>query len=163
MKKVESIIVEGRKSRGRPRRIWIEQIKVILHKLNLSADLTRDRSSWRRHIHILITDDLLVYLLVSLTFCFYRFLSISSLSSFCSGSSFIFIGLKVIFHVLLRLFIFLERGDSFGRALLYGYELSPSFPFQTLALVFYDRNILCRMMMMIYLVYIIDIMIDLIN
>ena len=52
LRRVESVIVEG-KSRGRPRRTWGEQIRVYLHELNLSADLTRDRSIWRRHIHIL--------------------------------------------------------------------------------------------------------------
>ena len=41
----KSIIVEGKRSRGRPRRSWIEQIKADLHKLNLSMDLTRDRDS----------------------------------------------------------------------------------------------------------------------
>ena len=53
VRRVESIIVEGKRSRGRPRRTWDEQIRVDLHELNLSADLTRDRSSWRRHIHVL--------------------------------------------------------------------------------------------------------------
>ena len=42
---VKSIIVEGKKSRGRSRRTWGEQIRLDLHELNLSADLTRDRSS----------------------------------------------------------------------------------------------------------------------
>ena len=54
MRSVESIIVESKRSRGRPRRTWNEQIRVDLHELNLSADLTRDRSSWRRHIHVLV-------------------------------------------------------------------------------------------------------------
>ena len=49
----ESIIVEDKKSRGRPRRILDEQIKVNLHELYLSEGLTRDRGNWRRHIHIL--------------------------------------------------------------------------------------------------------------
>ena len=53
MRRVESIIVEGKRSRGRPRRTWDEQIRVDLHELNLSEDLTRDRGSWRLHIHIL--------------------------------------------------------------------------------------------------------------
>ena len=42
---VESIIVEGKKSRGRPGRTWDEQIKVDLHELNLFEGLTRDRDS----------------------------------------------------------------------------------------------------------------------
>ena len=53
VRRVESIIVEGKRSRGRPRRTWDEQIKVDLHELNLSEGLTRVRGSWRRHIHVL--------------------------------------------------------------------------------------------------------------
>ena len=56
VRRVESIIVEGKRSGGRPRRTWDEQIKVDLHEFNLSAKLIRDRSSWRRqsrHIHVL--------------------------------------------------------------------------------------------------------------
>ena len=41
-----------------------------------------------------------------------------------------------------------SRGTPFGRALLHGYELPPSFPPQTLPIVFYERDILGRMMMM---------------
>ena len=53
VRRVESIIVEGKRSRERPRRTWGEQIRVDLHELNLSVDLTRDRNNWRRHIHVL--------------------------------------------------------------------------------------------------------------
>ena len=53
VRRVESIIVEGKRGRGRPRRTWDEQIKVDLHELNLSKGLTRDRGSWRAHIHVL--------------------------------------------------------------------------------------------------------------
>ena len=53
VRRVESIIVEGKRGRGRPRRTWDEQIRVDLHELNLSEGLTRDRGSWRRHIHVL--------------------------------------------------------------------------------------------------------------
>ena len=45
IRKVESIIVEGKRSRGRPRKTWDEQLKVDLHELSLSAYLTRDRNS----------------------------------------------------------------------------------------------------------------------
>ena len=45
VRRVESIIVEGKRSRGRPKITWDEQIRVDLHELNLSADLTRDMSS----------------------------------------------------------------------------------------------------------------------
>ena len=40
-------------------------------------------------------------------------------------------------------------GELFGHALLYGYELPPSFPPQTLTIVFYGRDTLGKMMMMI--------------
>ena len=53
VRRVESIIVDGKRNRGRPKRTWDEQIRVDLQELNLSADLTRDRSSWRHHIHVL--------------------------------------------------------------------------------------------------------------
>ncbi|XP_057532812.1 uncharacterized protein LOC130810692 [Amaranthus tricolor] len=53
VRRVESIIVKGKRSRGRPKRTWDEQIRVDLQELNLSVDLTRDRSSWRRHIYVL--------------------------------------------------------------------------------------------------------------
>ena len=53
VRRVESIIVEGKRSRGRPRRTWDEQIRVALYELNISTGLTKDRSSWRRHIHVL--------------------------------------------------------------------------------------------------------------
>ena len=41
MRRVENVIVEGKRSRGRPRRIWDKQIKLDLHELNLSEGLTR--------------------------------------------------------------------------------------------------------------------------
>ena len=53
VRRVENIIVEGKRGRGRPRRTWDKQIKVNLHELNLSEGLTRDKGSWRCHIHVL--------------------------------------------------------------------------------------------------------------
>ena len=53
VRRVESFIVEGKRSRGRPRKIWDEQIRMDLRELNLSEDMARDRSSWRRHIQVL--------------------------------------------------------------------------------------------------------------
>ena len=53
MRRVESIIVEGKRSRERLKRTWDKQIKVDLRGLNLSEGMTRDRGSWRRHIHVL--------------------------------------------------------------------------------------------------------------
>ena len=51
VRRVESVIVEGKRSQERPRRTWDEQIKIDLRELNLSGGLTRNRGSWRRHIH----------------------------------------------------------------------------------------------------------------
>ena len=53
VRRIECIIVEGKKSRGRPRRTWEEQIKSDMHELHLSEDLSRDKGSWRRLIHVL--------------------------------------------------------------------------------------------------------------
>ena len=53
VRRVESIIVAGKRSRERPKRIWDEQIRIDLHELNVYEGLTKDRGSWRRHIHIL--------------------------------------------------------------------------------------------------------------
>ena len=53
IRRIESIIVEGKRSRGRPKKTWVEQIKNDLNELRLSADLTRDRSNWRHQIHVL--------------------------------------------------------------------------------------------------------------
>ena len=87
---------------------------------------------------------------MSLTSYFSRFLSFSFLFSFCSGFSVLFIDLLVIFHVYLRLFIFLEPEDSFDRTLLYGYELPSSFPSQILFLVFYEWKTMGLMMMILH-------------
>ena len=53
VRRIESIILEGKRSRGRPRRTWEEQIKNDLNDLHLSVDLTKYRSSWRCLIHVL--------------------------------------------------------------------------------------------------------------
>ena len=53
IRRIERIIVEGKRSRGRVRRTWEEQIKSDLYELHLSKDVTRDRGSWRRLIHVL--------------------------------------------------------------------------------------------------------------
>ena len=53
VRRVKNIIIEGKRSRGRLRRTWDEQIKIDLRELNLSEGLIRDRGSWRRHIHVL--------------------------------------------------------------------------------------------------------------
>ena len=48
VRRIESIIVVGKRSRGRSKKMWVEQIKNDLSEKRLSADLTRDRNSWRR-------------------------------------------------------------------------------------------------------------------
>ena len=53
VRRIESTIVEGKRSGGRPRRTWEKQIKSDLHDLHLLKDLTRDRDSWRHLIHVL--------------------------------------------------------------------------------------------------------------
>ena len=53
VRRIETIIVEGKRSRGRPKKTWVEQIKDELSELHLSEDLTREKNSWRRQIHIL--------------------------------------------------------------------------------------------------------------
>ena len=53
VRRIECIIVEGKRRRERPRRTWEEQIKDDLCELHLSKDLTRNRASWRRLIHVL--------------------------------------------------------------------------------------------------------------
>ncbi|KAD2392888.1 hypothetical protein E3N88_39865 [Mikania micrantha] len=50
VRRVESLIVEGKRSRGRPRLTWDEQIRHDLSELHLSEDMISDRSSWRRRI-----------------------------------------------------------------------------------------------------------------
>ena len=66
VRRIESIIVEGKRSRGRPKKTWVEQIKSDLSELYFSVDLTRDRISWRRQIHIfeLLIVSLVVLLLL---------------------------------------------------------------------------------------------------
>ncbi|KAD4179745.1 hypothetical protein E3N88_28336 [Mikania micrantha] len=50
VRRVESLIVEGKRSRGRPRLTWDEQIRHDLSELHLSEDMISDRSSWRHRI-----------------------------------------------------------------------------------------------------------------
>ena len=38
------------KGRGRPKRMWMEVVKINTKKCNLSEDLARDRSEWRNRI-----------------------------------------------------------------------------------------------------------------
>ncbi|XP_076893865.1 uncharacterized protein LOC143545988 [Bidens hawaiensis] len=49
---VETINVEGRRSRGIPKLTWEERIRQDLLELHLSEDMVHDRCSWRRRIKI---------------------------------------------------------------------------------------------------------------
>ena len=102
---------------------------------------------------------------VFLNFC--KFLSSTLILSSCNQllfrHFFIWIkfynyGLKVVLAQFILFYLFLcfwlhssvdlSRAEGFfGRTLLYGYELSPSFPLQTLIIVSYERDTLDKMMM----------------
>ncbi|MFS7997302.1 putative RNA-directed DNA polymerase [Helianthus anomalus] len=49
---VETLGVEGRRSRGRPKITWDERVRQDLQKLHLSESMVHDRSSWRRWIKV---------------------------------------------------------------------------------------------------------------
>ena len=49
---VETLTVEGRRGRGRPKLTWDEQIRHDLVELHLSEDMVQDRTSWRRRIRV---------------------------------------------------------------------------------------------------------------
>ena len=38
--------------RCRPKRMWMEVVKIDLKKCNLSEDLAQDKSQWKNKIHI---------------------------------------------------------------------------------------------------------------
>ena len=40
------------RGRNRPKRIWMEVVKIDLKKCNLSEDLAQARSEWRNKIHV---------------------------------------------------------------------------------------------------------------
>ncbi|KAD4584942.1 hypothetical protein E3N88_22543 [Mikania micrantha] len=52
VRSVENLSVDGRRSRGRPRLTWDEQIRQDLLALHLSEDMISDRISWRRRIKL---------------------------------------------------------------------------------------------------------------
>ena len=39
------------KGKGKPKRTWMEPVKIYLKKCNLFKDLVKDRSEWRNIIH----------------------------------------------------------------------------------------------------------------
>ena len=68
VRRIESIIVVSKRSRGRPRRIWVEQIKGDLHELQVSVDLIRVFDASYSYLKLL---RLFPYLLTSLFRTFY--------------------------------------------------------------------------------------------
>ncbi|XP_074362390.1 uncharacterized protein LOC141702639 [Apium graveolens] len=52
VRRVEDLVVSGSRTRGRPRRTWADLLTLYLRALNLSADMTSDRRSWRRRIRV---------------------------------------------------------------------------------------------------------------
>ena len=40
------------KERGRPKRMWMEVLKMDIKKCNLSGDLAQDKSEWRNRIRV---------------------------------------------------------------------------------------------------------------
>ena len=53
VRRIECIILEGKRSRGTSSRTREEQIKSDLHELHFSKDLTKDRGSWWHLIDVL--------------------------------------------------------------------------------------------------------------
>ncbi|KAJ0617179.1 putative RNA-directed DNA polymerase [Helianthus annuus] len=49
---VETLTVDGRRSRGRPKMTWEERIRQDLLDLHLFEDMVDDRTSWRRRIKV---------------------------------------------------------------------------------------------------------------
>ena len=52
VRSVETLIVEGKRRRGRPKVTWDERIRHDLLDLHLSEDMVQDRSRWRSRIQI---------------------------------------------------------------------------------------------------------------
>ncbi|MFS8012729.1 hypothetical protein Hanom_Chr14g01324281 [Helianthus anomalus] len=49
---VETLTVDGRRSRGRPKMTWDERIRQDLLDLHLFEDMVEDRTAWRRRIKV---------------------------------------------------------------------------------------------------------------
>ncbi|GJW43583.1 hypothetical protein Tco_0072382, partial [Tanacetum coccineum] len=61
VRRVETIVVDGVRRRGRPKLKWEDTLKTDLKELLLSEDMTSDRNSWRTGIRV---DELYVGMLV---------------------------------------------------------------------------------------------------
>nr|XP_043639715.1 uncharacterized protein LOC122610824 [Erigeron canadensis] len=52
LRRAESIHVDGRRRRGRPKMRWEDRLAKDLIELGLSEDMTSDRTSWRTRIRV---------------------------------------------------------------------------------------------------------------
>nr|GEW55010.1 ataxia telangiectasia mutated family protein [Tanacetum cinerariifolium] len=52
VRRVEAIVVEGSKGRGRPKLRWEYRLKMDMKELRLSEDMTSNRKAWRDRIRI---------------------------------------------------------------------------------------------------------------
>ena len=58
VKRVEHISVRGKRKRGRPCRMWADQLSLDMGALNLTGDLTLNKNDWRRLIRVVETRSL---------------------------------------------------------------------------------------------------------
>nr|GEY15234.1 retrovirus-related Pol polyprotein LINE-1 [Tanacetum cinerariifolium] len=69
VRRVEALVVEGSRRRGRPKLRWEDRLKMDMKELHLSEDMTSDRNAWRDRIRISGYEPffpLVAFLLVSL-------------------------------------------------------------------------------------------------
>nr|GEW62458.1 hypothetical protein [Tanacetum cinerariifolium] len=52
VRRVEAMVVEGSRRRGRPKLRWKDRLKMDMKELRLSEDMTSDRNTWRDRIRI---------------------------------------------------------------------------------------------------------------
>ncbi|GJU09116.1 hypothetical protein Tco_1125546 [Tanacetum coccineum] len=52
VRRVEALLVDGLRRRGRPKLRWEDRLKQDMKELLLSEDMTSDRSAWRDRISI---------------------------------------------------------------------------------------------------------------
>nr|GEX68842.1 polyprotein, putative [Tanacetum cinerariifolium] len=52
VRRVEAMVVEGSRRRGRPKLRWEDRLKMDMKELRLSEDMTSDRNAWRDRIRI---------------------------------------------------------------------------------------------------------------
>ncbi|GKC61347.1 hypothetical protein Tco_1088945 [Tanacetum coccineum] len=52
VRRVEAMLVEGSRRRGRPKLRWEDRLKQDMMELLLSVDMTTDRNAWRDKIRI---------------------------------------------------------------------------------------------------------------